>query len=672
MGVTADSVFKSLSSDAKQALLGALHIPFDGQTIANVTFAELALSKRQTSDLTEHLEKVAVLGSEENANLIHWLLSDAGWASEQFSESGSGRNRACFLRDLDADGFEYAVQHYNNSRLTGRENQESGFRLNDIPLNFDEWDLSNSILPKDHPLHVRLAAALKTHFSGKTLVSVRLSRRLALDRDDPRSGNEIQCNMSFGDDPVDVELNIEGEEAKESFSFLSRVAALINQNTGRLFVGCQSNSSKLRAELATALVEYFSGDSFQPENLHPIKVFPDRLKAPPAFNCLHSDRLEAVRVSHLSYRLYGASRDVMRSITVSGKSTSIYDQPDIKSHRSNLRIYRGKIDFFFKATSEKSEPIKRRVTLTEPKGIIYGLAFPGQRKIIDRLLSEAGLMDRSDEPDPRAELPDLARFAEPQLLNEARTSLGADTIESLIAAGFLKPGPSSETCWCDACGQTHDVREESQEDGIVLRCDCNSGRTIVEPAALDTILLDIDEVLRTIMKALEFDQSVARRLNEETWFLGLSHVEDKRKPFGVIVTIDFNKKENYEAFSDHTWRNTEQDRGIVLSLTTPESKAALWQNWKSASLSDFLDPKKETASFMADKVKAGVSGKRSPKSRSNKKDWDEFFDLYRKTQSGLGHYEEADRMLRDYSDQCPAGRTQIAKRLKREFPDHFA
>lgn len=671
MGVTAGSVFNSLSPDARQALLGTLAIPFDSSTDDTENIAQLGLSKRQRSELEENLQKIGVLGLEENANLLHVLLADAGWLPDDFSQSISGRDRACFLRVKDDAAFEYAIQCYNNSRLTGRESQESGFRLNGIELNFEGVAFDNTPLPKDHPLHMRLESALMTLLKGKELIAVRLSKRLDFELDDPRDGNEIQCNLSFGDDPIGVEINVDGNEVKESFSFLSRVAALIDLNAQRLFIGCESQSNKLRVGLANALVEHFCEDQVELQRLHPIKVFPDRLRSQPVFNINHTDRLESVRVSSIWYRTYGASNNVTRNINVSGNADSLYDLADVRADRSKLRIYRGKIDFYFKPTDGKNEPIKRTIALNEPKTISYGRAFPEQRKIIDRILVEAGLMDQSDEPDPRADIPFLARFKTPQLRSEARSSLGADTVDALYNAGFLKLGPNSDTAWCDLCGQTHDVREEFLADGVVLRCDCIHEQTIVQPEDTETVRLDIDVVLRTIIKGLDCDQTVARALNDETWFLGKSYAEDKRKPFGVIVTFDFNKKVNFEAFSEQTWKMTDLDRGIVLSLSQLESDARLWQSWKQESLSDFLSISEQVTAFRADKVKRYISGKPDKKARAKKRDWDEFFELYKRTQTGLGHYEEAARMLRDYPAKCPSKRDRLALRLKDEFPDHF-
>ena len=671
MSITAGSVFKSLSPDAREAILSALAIPCDPETKNAEDFTGLELSRRQTATLEETLQKIAILGLEENANLLHGLLADAGWLPDDFSQSVSGRDRACFLRIKDDTAFEYAIQCFNNSRLTGRESQESGFRLNGIELNFEDVAFDNTPLPKNHPLHIRLESALKTLLKGKELIAVRLSRRLDFELDDPSDGHEIQCNLSFGDDPIGVEINVDGNEVKESFSFLSRVAALIDLNAQRLFIGCESQSEKLRKELAHALIEHFSEAQVELQRLHPIKVFPDRLRSQPVFNITHADRLESVRVSSIWYRTYGASHNVTRNINVSGKADSLYDLADVQAERSKLRIYRGKIDFYFKPTDGKSEPIKRTIALNEPKTISYGRAFPEQRKIIDRMLVEAGLMDQSDEPDPRTDIPSLARFKTPQLLSEARSSLGTDTIDALCSAGFLKPGPSANTAWCDACGQSHDVREEFHTDGIVLRCDCINEQTIVQPEDTETVQLDIDVVLRTIIKGLDCDQTVASALNEQTWFLGKSFAEEKRKPFGVIVTIDFNKRENYAAFSQQIWKTPDIDRGVVLSLSNLESRALLWQSWKQDFLSDYISVTDQIAAFRADKMKQFISGKPGKKPSAKKRDWDAFFDLYKQTRTGLGHYEEAARMLHDYPEDCPAKRDRLAQRLKDEFPDHF-
>ena len=671
MSITAGSVFKSLSPDARQALLSALVIPYDSEAGNAEDITGLELSKRQRAELEETLQKIALLGLEENANLLHVLLADAGWSADNFSQSISARDRACFLRVEDDTAFEYAIQCFNNSRLTSRESQESGFRLNGIELNFDDIAFDNTPLPKNHPLHIRLESALKTLLKGKELIAVRLSRRLDFYLDDPRDGHEIQCNLSFGDDPIGVEINVDGKEVKESFSFLSRIAALIDLNAQRLFIGCESQSNKLRVGLAKALVEHFCKDQVELQRLHPIKVFPDRLRSQPVFNIIHTDRLESVRVSSIWYRIYGASNNVTRNINVSGTADSLYDLADVQADRSKLRIYRGKIDFYFKPTDGKNEPIKRTIALNEPKTISYGRAFPEQRKIIDRILVEAGLMDQSDEPDPRTDIPSLARFKTPQLLSEARSSLGTDTIDALCRAGFLRPAPSADTAWCDACGQTHDVREEFLADGVVLRCDCINEQNIVQPEDTETVQLDIDVVLRTIIKGLDCDQTVASALNDQTWFLGKSYAEDKRKPFGVMVSIDFNKKENYEAFLEQTWKMLDIDRGIVLSLSQLERNAPLWQSWKQESLSVFLSIDEQVAAFRADKVKQYISGKPDKKARAKKQDWDEFFELYKRTRTGLGHYEEADRMLRDYPEDCPAKRDRLAQRLKDEFPNHF-
>ncbi len=375
-------------------------------------------------------------------------------------------------------------------------------------------------------------------------------------------------------------------------------------------------------------------------------------------------------VSTLNYRLYGASKNITRSISVAGTDVSLYDQPDIIKNKHNLHIYRAKINFLFQATNAKKEPIKRSITLNEPSGISYGKAFPEQRLIIDRILSDAKLMDQSDKPDPRRVLPTLGRFQHPQLLSEARDSLGHSNVAAYMDAGFLVPAAALDRSWCSACGETHAIREEFVNETHVYRCDCNQGFTKVDPINLETVTLDIDTILSFTLNKLKTDQITAKPINDDTWFLGISDISAPRKRLGIVLTVDYSSQQNTEAILKYLSQQKNVPKGVVLSLSNVDPHSLLSPDWSVCEVGSILTIKDQKLTLDQTAYKTHTNSKQSSE-RASPEQWETFFKKYDETKTGKGHYQEADRMIAEYKDLCRVGRTTLAKKLKKRFPDHF-
>lgn len=668
MPITPASVYASIPESFRLNLLKCLWLHVGTEASTPKAYDTLKFSALDKQRLDEALEKISVVGAEQNAGLVHNLLSENGWTHDDFSKSESGRARACALFCLNSDDFEYVISHYNTTRLIGRVKQEAGFRLPITDLQFD-FPLDGSALSHDHHLYQRLRGVLQNHFGGKELIAVRPQRRRTFGND---TSMVIQVSLSFGDDPIEVDLNVDGEEQKQSLSFLSRAVILIDMDRKRLFVGSDDNRKSLREDIAGAFLDEVTTEDVPLSNLHPVKVYPARLKAQPSFRPVLPDGISEIYVSSLSFRRYGTSRNYRQTVTVDTNTPSLYEHPDIKRDPDSLRIYRGEIAFLFKSRISGKEPVKRVVSLNGDKGISYGNAFPDQRVIMDRILTDAELLDATDTPDTRAELSDLRRFIIPQFLAEARLSIGEELVDGLLTHGFLERDADETRYWCEACGKSHEIRQVWEDTGLVLKVQCSNCNAVITADSLQTVVLSIGKVLKVVMEALDVDQIGPKRVTNGAWYLGKATPKGRGSKFDVIVMADHGDPHSKSVVFDYGADTLTGEKILVLTLANIYSTMSRHPRWHLMELSPLLRVSPEDYEVDIDPIYRVLSGKPPSKTQAKNSDWETFLKRFDATCTNEGHYTEAARMLRDYPDDCPAGKDQLAKVLKRERPHLFS
>lgn len=627
------------------------------------------LSAQAKLKCDEVLQKIGVLGADENSDLVRHFLVEAGWGEAEFTGSVSSRDRACFLLDLSPDAFSDAITTYNGNRLFWRETRENGFKLPEAYQGLREDCLAGAALDKTDVLFLQIKTVLERHFKGKDLVTVRFTRRTAFGISEVGQ-QVIQCDMSFGEDPVEVELANDGKETKQSLSFLSRIVAITDLNKGTLFIGCASQKTKFRTDLANVIAQGLLATDTPLGALLPIKVYPEKLTRKPIFATHLTDRLEHVGVSSISYRLFGASKEIVRTVRSSSDHVSIFDQADIKALKHKLWVYRAQIEFVFRSVDGRNVPLKRTVSLNEPAGLSYGRASPQHRLIINRVLEKSGLVDRSNVPETRRDLTSLFRFAVPQHQAEARLSLGGPCVDALVDLGILKLGSASDRAWCNMCGQTHSLRDKFGDDGFYYVTECPHGGEAIEAALMETFMLDVTTLGIWIRKSLKTDILVPDERALNTWFLGVAQTQVKKKQYGVILSMNPSQPEAMKACVDLVARN-KIPPGVIFSLGLVEADFEQVGDWRVISLADVASFKQDQLVLTPSDVEAALFGRRSSSTAEKEAQWEAFFEMYEQTKTGGGHYAEAGRMLQDYPKLCPAGRRQLANRLKAELPEDF-
>lgn len=670
MSISPASVYRSLTPDSKRILL-AQCLPALRTGDIPQELAELALSASQQRDLEELLNKVSVLGSDAVAFIVRSRLVDLGWTEKDFRQSHSDRDRACSLLLTSKDAFEDVIAIYNGNRLWWRERQEHGFHLPKDAGPLDEVDWPDGLIEEDTCLYSLIKGVLDEVESGKQLVRITLNRRtsLGLQTDSPEV---IQCDISFGEDPVEVEINADGCEEKLTLSFLSRIVVLIDPNAGTLFVGSEKQSKKLRTGLAMAFIQGMFAEGGEPVSLPAIGVFPEKLRTRLVFPTEQRDKLDGVRVSGLWYRLLDAPSEIQRSIRSSSGDASIHDQPDIIADSGNLRIYRAQIEFLFKAASRKREPVKRTVTLNNPISIAYGKAFPQQRLIINRVLGHAGLIDDLPDPGISAGLQDLYRFRTPQHEAEVRSSWPEDLRLAIVKAGILVPGPAADSAWCDDCGHTHEIAIDEKSDAHVQLVRCPHEQRPVSEAAVRTLMLDSEGAVSWIAGQLETDQQKATHVCDRCWFLGSRQFQTNRGEHGVFLTLDWQRSETILSIIRFLESRRSLTRGAVITLGPAANPGNLGKDWITLPLDAVAKLQDRGLIVDTEALEAAILGRPMKQKHATPQKWKRFFDTYEKTKTGLGHYSEADRMLEIYPELCPGKREHVARALKKHFPGHFS
>jgi hypothetical protein len=632
--------------------------------------AELTLSASQQRDFEELLNKVSVLGSDAVAFIVRSRLVDLGWTAGDFRQSCSARDRACSLLLRSKDDFEDVVAIYNGNRLWWRESQEHGFHLPDDAGPLDDVGWPDGPLGEDTRLYVLIKGVLDEVESGKQLVGISLNRRTSLGLQ-TASLEVIQCDISFGEDPVEVEINEDGCEGKLTLSFLSRIVVLIDPEAGTLFVGSEKQSKKLRTGLAMAFIQGLYDEGGEPVSLPAIGVFTEKLKTAPIFPTEQRDKLHSVRVSELCYRLLDAPSEIQRSIRSTSGGASIHEQPDIMAASGKLRVYRAKIEFLFKAASRKREPVKRTVTLSNPSGIAYGKAFPQQRLIINRVLGSAGLIDDLPDRGLSAGLQDLYRFRTPQHEAEIRSSWPEDVRVAVVNAGILVPGPAADSAWCDDCGHTHEIVSDEKSDAYIQLVRCPHEPRPVSEDEVRTIRLDTEGAVSWIAGQLKTDQQKATPVCEVCWFLGSRQFQASRGEHGVFLTLDWHRSDTILAIGRFLETRKSLTRGAVITLGPEANPDNLGKDWITLPLDAVASLQDKSLRIETEALEAAILGRPIKQKHATPRQWQAFFDTYAKTKTGLGHYGEADRMLETYPELCPAKRDQLARELKKQFPDHF-
>lgn len=662
------SVYRSLAPESRKNLIAHCCPGLMSGASLPDELTELGLTETQSNVVVEYLQKISLLGADEMGDVVRQMLAEGGWREEDFKASLSGRDRACALLALDAEAFEAAVRIFNGNRLWGREKRENGFRLPEFADMPDSGELPDGPLDTQTRLYCLIEQVLGEVMAGQQLVEVTVLRRAGLGL--PAVSPEIlQCDIAVGADPVSVEINEDGAAQTLSLSFLSRIAVMMDAAGGALFVGCESQSGKLRRELAQVFLQALFGTGGAPVPLAPLRVDTEALRRRPDFVTQTADRLESVRVSQIWYRKGSEPFAIQRSLRSDSGAVCLYSLPELQSGADDLHIYRAAIEFLFKPAGRKREPVKRTVMLNGPGSIAYQKAFPGQRRAINRVLQQAGLLSGTGEPITRACLADLYRFRTPQHLAEVEASWPATQLEALRQAKILTDGPQAERAWCPECGQTHEIEDAVSEELIVL---CPIERRPLQEDETRTLQLDWSGLARWLVTSAATDQTAPKDLGAYSWFVGALTLGRKQGRYGLILMADSEDAASIRTINAYLDARPRLSQGVILTAGPAPHPAGFRKGWVLLPVAEVTGIEAGKLSLDPDAIEAAILGKRVRTRTGSKADlWTRFFETYQETRTGLGHYPEADRMLQDHPGVCPAGRDQLARRLKQAFPEDF-
>ena len=484
----------------------------------------------------------------------------------------------------------------------------------------------------------------------------------------------LQCDISLGEDPETIEIVDRGEETSIRISRLSRISMIIDPQGGTLFVGTTLGKQKLHEALAHCIVQVLFGQ-MEPERLSPLRVIPERCNDAVTFAYSIRDGIRQPRISELRYRLYGAPSSLNFSVRDEDPESAIHDHPDVKRHSTRMRVWRAVIDFTFEYGGG-DRPVRRTVTLSEPSTISFGKAFPEERVIIERVLTDSGLVDPAFDWNSRARFSDLARLVVPHHIAELRRSWLPATVNALANAGILRQGEPHPRAWCNICGETHEVHRQQSDESTEILVMCPHERRRLKADDVDTLVLCTEGLLNWLRQNAVDGHTVRSAIGStgQAWLLGPALKKSKTRAHQLILALDVDQAEVVRDLNEHLIRGPAVPEGLILTLADNPIQREFPNGWRTAPLHAVCDVSKTGLSYKINKAAAALKGRRPARTAKNGEDWDEIFAYFEKTYPGdeiLQPYPVANAMIADQSDLCDVSVRTLVDRLKHRYPQRF-
>jgi hypothetical protein len=669
MTLTPEAVFRSLSETFRKALLAHRAIQPSDEILAG-DLSRIAGTYRDR--LHHDLNCIATLGGDHAAQLVHDYLSDAGWMPEDFAATHSTRERACALLCGFPEDFNTALSIWNGNRLRSRLDREQGFRLPELP----EFTFQKLTEAQEQELKELIRDAVLQSYPAKAVSRVtvfeRTARGLSTDSD-----TVLQCDVSMGDDPEAIDVIEGGTETTITITRLSVISVIIDPLARSLFVGTTLGKKALHQAVAKAIVKILFSIDANPEQLKPLRVYPERCRQAVKFAFNNKDGIETPRISALHYRLYGTPVTLQFSVREEDPATLLHSHLDVLHHAKRMRIWRAVIDFEFKAAGDRT-PLRRAVTLNEPSGISFGRAFPEERLIIERVLVKSGLIDPNFNWQDLAQFSNLSRLVTPHHEAELSQSWLPLTITALRDAGILVPGAPHPRAWCRACGETHEIGRRETDDRTENYIQCPDDPCILTDDHIDTLELSSEGLLAWLRQHAVSSNDRPEPIgpaSAQAWFLGFSVGSVKGKPFRLIVARDVDYLETASALNDFLLHRYPDGPGLILTLTEDPVQKVFPNSWRSAPLSSVCELRKSGLIYQASAAAAMMRGRPSEKSQKSEEEWETIRLLFIQMFPGTGAmqaYTVARALIAAEPEICDMTPASLVPRLKTWAPERFA
>jgi len=667
--LTPEAVFRSLSDSYQRALLAHRSIQPTDEILAG-DFSRIARTSRDR--LHHDLNCIATLGSDHAAQLVHDYLSDAGWMPDDFAATRSTRERACALLCAFPEDFHTALSIWNGNRLRNSLDREQGFRLPDL----SDFIFQALTEPQEQGLKALIRDAVLQSYPAKAVSRVKVFNRSARGLS-TASETVLQCDVSMGDDPEAIDVIEGGDETTITITRLSVISVIIDPQARSLFVGTKLGKKALHQAVAKAIAKFLFRIDADPEQLKPLRVYPERCRQAVKFAFSHKDGIGMPRISALHYRLDGTPITLQFSVREEAPSTLIHSHPDVIRHAKRMRIWRAVIDFEFKAVGDRA-PLRRAVALNEPSGISFGRAFPEERLIIERVLARSDLIDANFNWEELANFSNLARLVTPHHVAELSQSWLPLTITALRDAGILVPSAPHARAWCRACGETHEIGQRETDTGSEHYIQCPDDPCSLTDDHIDTLELSMDGLLAWLLQNAVSPEARPEAIgpaSARAWLLGFSAGKPKVKPFKLILACDVDNPQTASALNDFLLHRHPDGPGLILTLTEDPVQKVFANNWRSAPLSSVCEVRKSSLHYRAGAAAAIVRGRQPEKVQKSEEDWEAirllFIQMFPGTDA-LKAYTVANALIAAEPEICDMTPASLVTHLKSWASERFA
>jgi hypothetical protein len=669
LSLTPASVLLSLDDALRNDLLSRNNIDPTKEYLAG-DFSGLGKLTREA--LEQDLNCIATLGTDYATQLLHDYLAKEGWTAENFAASGSTRDRAGALLCRNPEAFFEALAIWNGNRLRGRLDREQGFRLPEL-ADFSFSPLSDA---ENEALTTLISQVVSDSYPAKVVSRIKVferdSRGLSTS-----SSTVLQCDISIGDDPENIEVIEDGQETSVTISRLSRISVIIDPGAGTLFVGTELGKKKMHEALACVLVQALFDMETTPERLSPLRVYPEKCKAPVYFSYSVNDNIEMPRISELRYRLFGAPNTLVYSVRDEEPGSLIHDLDDVQKHAKRMRIWRAVIDFVFKPPGDHP-PLRRSATLTEPSSVSFGRSFPEERIVMERVLTASGLIDPNFSWDSRARFSDVARLVTPHHAAELRQTWLPLTVLNLTDAGVLVQGAPHPRAWCSVCGETHGIRTVTSDEGKIHLVECPVDPCPATADHVDTLVLSIVGLLSWLGKIALASTGTPQQIGTDasrSWLLGRASHKGKGKPYDLILAIDVDRPQTTRDLNEFLLRQHTGGRGVILTLVDDPVQKGFPGDWRATPLHSVCDVTKSGLKFRGNRASAIAHGRSAKAVQKSDEDWDQIFALFEvmfPDGDQLQHFTVANQMIAAEPEVCDMTPRTLADQLFAKFPQRFA
>ncbi|MGC6499971.1 MAG: hypothetical protein ACON4C_07240 [Henriciella sp.] len=655
---TPASIYRSLGEKARGELLREVGIGLSGQEAPPGEISEIDLSDDAQARLDDLLDIVNALADPDAGDLVNDALSDCGWTEDDFQVSVSSLDRAAHLVAARRSEAEIVARWWHTNRAYWKTDSMSGFELAKEPLYPAQFDRGS------HPeLRERLGRVVCEHRKGHRVQNLKAAWRPS--RGIPSAGDRLfQIDVRISKAPERVSVDENGQEEQRSFRFLADLSIVVDPANAVVFVTSQSQSKRFRLAVAQEVRTHFLAIGGEPPPLKPLSVNVRRLGAPVEFTYSPRDGIESVRLKALSYRSRYKGEDYTARLVADRARLSLHNLPEYRSALSPY-VYRGDLEFSFRPRAGEAVGRIRNAVLRDGHRVSYQRCSPDEAAVMERILRQAELLGPAERRTAQPRLDQLGRLASGGFAAEVRTTLGHSLFAALEKIGALKAGTPAQRAWCQLCLTGHDVIPE--RDG--LRYDCRLEDRAVDAASMETVRFDGGPLARWLARKLATDQAEPTKIDEWSWFVGVSRFE-RGKAIGVALASHYGTIEELSGLTQYLQDHPKLPAGIVLAIDKGVAGMNLPRGWRMAPLDGIIQLSAGRLELNPKAIARLVDG-RPLKEADQKASKDDLLAFFDETDTGLGPYEEADRILSDNPD-WHWKRDSVARILKQARPERFA